>query len=113
MAVLKWHRAYCRMAKGVPTMSKLRKFVPVCLAAAGLSVFSASVLANNKVDPGLVEHSPGKVVGRMEKRQVELHDKLALQQGIAAKARADKSLSEHDWAPLLALHVEAEGLSIR
>jgi len=98
-------------------MSKLRQFVLVYAAAAGLSIASASALAN-KADPSFVEHSPGQVVGRLEKRQAELHDKLAVAQGGAPKTRAGTSRSaasagEHDWSPLLALHVEAEGLSIR
>jgi hypothetical protein len=98
-------------------MSKLRKFVLVRLAAAGLSIVSVSVLAN-KEDTSPIEHSPGQVVGRMEEHQAKLHDGLIVQQETAPTARAGKAKSAasknaHDWSEFLALHVEAEGLSIR
>jgi len=98
-------------------MSKLRKFVLVRLAAAGLSIVSVPVLAN-KEDASPIDHGPGQVVRRLEQHPAELHDTLIVRQEGAAKTRAGKSTSAasgnaHDWSELLALHAEAEGLSIR
>jgi hypothetical protein len=98
-------------------MSKFRKFVLVRLAAAGLGIASVSVLAN-KEDASLIEHGPGHVVGPRAQRQSEVHDKITDQKEGASKALAEKSKpatpkDQSDWSELLALHAEAEGLSIR
>lgn len=98
-------------------MSKLRKFVLVRLAAAGLSIASVSVLAN-KEDVSLIEHGPDQNAGQLEKRKAALHDTLRAPHQSASKAQPQESKAagsgnEHDWSDLLALHAEAEGLSIR
>jgi cell shape-determining protein MreC len=84
-------------------MSKLRKFVLVSLAAAGLSIASVSVLANRE-NSSPIEHGPGQVVGRMEKRLATLHETFAAQQQAASKAQSGKAKSapgnQSDWSEL-------------
>lgn len=84
-------------------MTKLRKFIVIGLAAAGLGIASVSAFAN-KAHCG----HDGGFYGRMEKHQARLHDKLKL---TAAQEAAWKTYTEKMQAPASAARPDWSALS--